>query len=137
MPPTSAPGFRMEKAIVGVAHRVLFGALSFAAQEEQAFNGEITDRMCSGLARPHDASPFEITFMNVVGQRTIESLWGDSRVGSWFVVNVTKDLIVEFREQLEAGDGQAERLLFLMDRGRDGEVSSGSPVSTGPRNIAC
>jgi hypothetical protein len=42
MPPTSAPGFRMEKAIVGVAHRVLFGALSF--------NGEITDRMCSGLA---------------------------------------------------------------------------------------
>jgi hypothetical protein len=47
MPPTSAPGFRMEKAIVGVAHRVLFGALSFAAPEEQAFNGEITDRMCS------------------------------------------------------------------------------------------
>jgi hypothetical protein len=58
MPPTSAPGFRMEKAIVGVAHRVLFGALSFAAREEPAFNGEITDRMCSGLARAHDASPF-------------------------------------------------------------------------------
>jgi hypothetical protein len=53
------------------------------------------------------------------------------------VANATKDLIVEFREQLEAGDGQTERLLFLMDRGRDGEVSSGSPVSTGLRNIAC
>jgi hypothetical protein len=58
-------------------------------------------------------------------------------VGSWFLANATKDLIVELREQLEAGDGQAERLLFLMDRSRDGEVSSRSPVSTGPRNIAC
>jgi hypothetical protein len=81
MPPTSAPGFRMEKAIVGVAHRVLFGALSFAAQEEQAFNGEITDRMCSGVARPHDASPFRNYVHDVVDQRTMESLWGDSRSG--------------------------------------------------------
>jgi hypothetical protein len=32
------------------------------------------------------------------------------------VANATKDLIVELRERLEAGDGQAERLLFLMDR---------------------
>ena len=35
----------------------------------------------------------------------------------------TKDLIGEFREQLEAGDGQAERLLFRMNRDRDGGVS--------------
>jgi hypothetical protein len=66
----------------------------------------------------------DITFMNVIDPRTGESLWGDSRQwGSWFVAKATKDLIVEFREQLEAGDTQAERLLFRMDSDRDGGVS--------------
>jgi EF hand len=66
----------------------------------------------------------DITYMNVVDPRTGESLWGDSRQwGSWFVSKATKDLIAEFREQLEAGDGQAERMLFRMDRDRDGGVS--------------
>jgi EF hand len=66
----------------------------------------------------------DITFMNVIDPRTGESLWGDSKQwGSWFVAKAAKDLIVEFREQLEAGDTQAERLLSRMDRDRDGEVS--------------
>jgi hypothetical protein len=66
----------------------------------------------------------DITYMNVIDPRTGESLWGDSRQwGSWFVAKATKDLIVEFREQLEAGDGQAERLLSVMDKYRDGEMT--------------
>jgi len=132
MPPTSAPGFRMERAVVRVAPRVLFGALSLAAPEEQASNGEITDSMCSGLARPHDAS----LFRNYIHECCRPAHHGKpvgrfQAVGSWFVANATKGLIVEFREQLEAGDGHAERLLFLMDKGRDGEVSSGSPSRPG------
>ena len=66
----------------------------------------------------------DITYMNVIDPRTGESLWGGSRQwGSWFVSKATRDLIVEFREQLEAGYGQAEGLLSRMDRDRDGGVS--------------
>ncbi|HEY4051820.1 MAG TPA: hypothetical protein VGM27_33620, partial [Acidobacteriaceae bacterium] len=66
----------------------------------------------------------DITFMNVVDPRTGESLWDGSRQwGSWFVGKATKDLMVAFRKQLEAADGTAERLLFRMDRNRDGGVS--------------
>lgn len=66
----------------------------------------------------------DITYMNVIDPRTGENLWGDSRQwGSWFVAKATKDLIVEFREQLEAGDSPAERLLYRMDKDRDGGVS--------------
>jgi hypothetical protein len=66
----------------------------------------------------------DITFMNVVDPRTGESLWDGSRQwGSWFVGKATKDLMVAFRKQLEAADGPAERLLFRMDRNRDGGVS--------------
>lgn len=262
----SAQGFRLERAIVGVIAWVLFGVLSLAAQGEQAFKGEITDCICSGLlehtvmlekngttplctvacakkgakyvlsnpenktvyqldnqrkpkafagknvvvigtpdettgtihvsdmfaalppkvteaksvyilcdaclrgmaaaeqtafqelvdwgrfdvignrknadlvflfsANPYlgdygtrdgpDSRPVrvDITYMNVIDPRTGESLWGGSRQwGSWFVSKATRDLIVEFREQLEAGDGQAEGLLSRMDRDRDGGVS--------------
>jgi EF hand len=66
----------------------------------------------------------DITFMNVIDPRTGENLWGDSRQwGSWFVGRATKDLIHEFRDQLEAGDSHAERLLFRLDRDGDGGVS--------------
>jgi hypothetical protein len=43
----------------------------------------------------------DITYMNVVDPRTGVSLWADSRQwGSWFVDRATKDLILEFKEQL-------------------------------------
>ena len=266
MPYRSAPGFRIERAALGVAAFVLFGALNLAAQGAQAFRGEITGCMCSGAAEhpvtfensetkapcaiacvktgakyvlsdPENkavyqldnqrkpkafagmnvvvigtldattgtihvsdmfralpskvmqaksayivcdaclrdmaaaepaalkalgdwgrfdvlpnrkkadliflfsANPYlgdfvtrdgpdtrpvhvDITFMNVIDPSTGESLWGDSRQwGSWFVARATKDLIGEFRQQLEVGDSHAERLLFRLDRDRDGGVS--------------
>jgi hypothetical protein len=59
-----------------------------------------------------------ITYMNVINPSTGESLWGDySKSGSWFVARATKDLIVEFRGQVEAEEGQVGRLL-LLDRDR-------------------
>jgi hypothetical protein len=55
-----------------------------------------------------------ITYMNVVDPKTGENLWGDSeKRGSWFVADATKDLIAEFREQLEQDQNPAERQLFL------------------------
>jgi hypothetical protein len=64
-------------------------------------------------ARP---APVNTTYMNVVDPRTGVSLWSDSdRSGSWFVSKATKDLIVEFRAQLEADESPAERQVF-MDR---------------------
>jgi hypothetical protein len=48
MPCGSGPSFRTEKAIIEIAVCVLFSALSLAAQQVQAFKGEITDSMCSG-----------------------------------------------------------------------------------------
>jgi EF hand len=66
----------------------------------------------------------DITYMNVIDPKTGESYWGDSRQwGSWFVGRATKDLIVEFREQLEAADSPSEKLLSRMDQDRDGGVS--------------
>ena len=44
----------------------------------------------------------DITYMDVVDPHTGESFWADSkRWGSLFVANATKDLINEFREELE------------------------------------
>jgi hypothetical protein len=55
-----------------------------------------------------------ITFMNVIDSGTGESLWTDSRRwGSWRAGEATKDLIVEFRAQLEAEEGNVERLMSL------------------------
>jgi hypothetical protein len=66
----------------------------------------------------------DITFMDVVDPRTGESLWSGSRQwGAWFVAKATKDLIGEFRDQLEAGDTRAERLLFRLGKDRDGGIS--------------
>jgi hypothetical protein len=45
----------------------------------------------------------DITYMNVVDPHTGESLWGDYKQwGSMFVGKATRDLIDEFREELEA-----------------------------------
>jgi len=55
-----------------------------------------------------------IVYMNVIDPRTGVSLWGDSgRSGSWFVSKATKDLIDEFREQLELDESPTERQLFI------------------------
>jgi hypothetical protein len=44
----------------------------------------------------------EITYMNIVDPKTGENLWGSSRQwGSLFVAKATRDLIRQFREQLE------------------------------------
>jgi hypothetical protein len=73
----------------------------------------------------------DVTFMNVIDPRTGESLWGDSRQwGSWFVARATKDLMAEFREQLEAGDHHAARLLFPRDGTRGGESRNKSSLTT-------
>ncbi|HME01002.1 MAG TPA: hypothetical protein VKM93_27290 [Terriglobia bacterium] len=43
----------------------------------------------------------DITYMDVVDPRTGESLWGGSRQwGAWFVGRATKDLILEFKQEL-------------------------------------
>lgn len=56
----------------------------------------------------------DITYMNVVDQHTGESLWGGSRqLGSLFVPKATRDLIAEFREQLEMDESSVGRQLFV------------------------
>jgi hypothetical protein len=66
----------------------------------------------------------DITYLNVIDPRTGESLWGDSRQwGSWFVARATKDLIAHFRDQLEVGETQADKLLLKMDTDHDGGVT--------------
>jgi hypothetical protein len=58
--------------------------------------------------------------MNIIDPRTGESLWGDSRQwGSWFVGSATKDLINEFRAQIDAEEGRVAQLLsFDKDQNR-------------------
>jgi hypothetical protein len=54
------------------------------------------------------------TYMDVIDPSTGRSLWSDSeRLGSFLVGVATKDLITEFRAQLEAGEGKVGRLLVL------------------------
>lgn len=54
-----------------------------------------------------------VTFLNILDPRTGQSLWSDSRRwGSWRVTGATRDLIGEFRAQLEAGEGNVARLLL-------------------------
>jgi hypothetical protein len=73
-----------------------------------------------------DTRPVAIatTFMNVIDPATGENLWGDSKtLGAWRVAAATKDLVVEFKEHLEASEDQVDRLLFLMDKDGDGKIS--------------
>jgi hypothetical protein len=74
------------------------------------------DRPPSGLIRVKAA------YMNVLDPRTGESLWGDSREwGSWLVGSATKDLIDEFRAQVDAQEGRVAQLLsFDRDQNRKG-----------------
>lgn len=66
----------------------------------------------------------EVTYMNVIDPATGESLWSDSRRwGSLLVGRATKDMILEFKEQLEEGEGRTERLLSRMDKNGDGKIS--------------
>jgi len=63
-----------------------------------------------------DTRPVDVaaTYMNVIDPRTGASLWGDyDRAGSYFVASATKNLIAEFREQLEIDTNPAEREAFL------------------------
>lgn len=56
----------------------------------------------------------ETVYMNVLDPRTGESLWGDSqRVGSWFVVSATKDLVDELREIMEADVSLPQQKAFM------------------------
>jgi hypothetical protein len=56
----------------------------------------------------------KITYLNVIDPGTGKTLWSDSREwGSWRVGGAAKDLIDEFRGQLEANEGHVERLLLL------------------------
>jgi len=64
------------------------------------------------------------TYMDVIDPGTGKSLWGDSRQwGSWFVSEATRDLFIEFKEQVAVGESQEERLLFLLDKNGDGKIS--------------
>ncbi len=66
-----------------------------------------------------DTRPVTIStaYMNVVDPHTGENLWGSfRRWGNWRVAGATKDLMNEFREQLEADKNDNERLLFLNRR---------------------
>jgi hypothetical protein len=63
------------------------------------------------------------TYMDVIDPNTGQSLWSDNeRLGSFRVTEMTRDLIAEFRAQLEAGEGQVRRLL-LLDK-VEGDVSN-------------
>jgi hypothetical protein len=56
----------------------------------------------------------EVVYMNILDPRTGESLWGDSqRVGSWFVVSATKDLVDELREIMEADVSLPQQKAFM------------------------
>ena len=56
----------------------------------------------------------DIVYMNVLDPRTGQSLWGDrQRVGSWFVVSATKDLVDELREIVEADASPVERKALM------------------------
>jgi hypothetical protein len=68
-----------------------------------------------------DPRPIRVdtTFMSVIDPRTGQNLWSDSKTaGSWRVGGATKDLIDEFRSQLEAQQGQFQRQLVLADKAR-------------------
>ena len=68
-----------------------------------------------------DPRPIHVdtTFMSVIDPRTGQNLWSDSKkAGSWRVAGATKDLIDEFRAQLEAQQGQVQRRLLLVDKER-------------------
>jgi hypothetical protein len=56
----------------------------------------------------------KITYMDVIDPHTGESLWSDyRRAGSFFVAGATKDLLTELRAQLEAEQGQLQRLMLM------------------------
>jgi hypothetical protein len=64
------------------------------------------------------------TYMSVIDAGTGRNLWSDSRQwGSWFVSEATRDLFIEFKEQVAVGESQEERILFLVDKNGDGKVS--------------
>ncbi|MGD0962674.1 MAG: hypothetical protein ABSA57_02095 [Candidatus Acidiferrales bacterium] len=69
----------------------------------------------------------EVTYMNVIDPRTGERLWGDSRKwGSWFVGEATKDLIDQFRAQIDAQEGRVAQLLaFDEDQHREAPTNLG------------
>ena len=70
-----------------------------------------------------DQRPVEVvyTYMDVLDSHTGASLWSDSRrSGSLRIAGETKDLIDEFRAQLEATDGQFGRLLALYTKNPHG-----------------
>jgi hypothetical protein len=71
----------------------------------------------------------DITYMDVVDPHTGESLWDDSRRwGSFFVARATKDLIVEFKEELEveesATKGRFSPLPEYLKRRSSGEAGA-------------
>lgn len=56
----------------------------------------------------------DIVYMNMIDARTGQSLWGDhQRVGSWFVISATKDLLDELREIVEADVSPVERKALI------------------------
>jgi hypothetical protein len=64
----------------------------------------------------------ETTYLNVVNPRTGESYWGDyDETGAWFVSGATKNLIDEFRTQLEMDENPAREQMFV-DRHRVAEA---------------
>lgn len=68
-----------------------------------------------------DPRPIRVdtTFMSVIDPHTGQNLWSDSKTaGSWRVGGATKDLIDEFRAQIDAQQGQVQRQLVLADKAR-------------------
>jgi hypothetical protein len=66
----------------------------------------------------------KITFMDVVDPNTGQSLWSDDRYwGSFFVAEATRDLLSEFKAHLAVSESQQQRVLFMMDKDRDGKIS--------------
>ena len=56
----------------------------------------------------------DTTYLNVVDPRTGKSFWGDfGQAGAWFVSSATRDLIDEFRAQLEMDENPAQEQLFI------------------------
>ena len=55
-----------------------------------------------------------VTFMNVIDPGTGENLWGECRRwGSWRVPEATRDLIADFRKQLNAEEEHIDQALFV------------------------